>query len=174
MKLVAGLGNPGPEYAWTRHNTGFIVLDFYFKLHHLTWDKHPRSGAITGKAGDVLFVKPQRFYNLSGEPVQALTHYFNIPPADILVVCDDFALEFGKIRLRSKGSAGGNNGLKSVIAQLGTEEFPRLRLGTGNTELRQRLGDVDFVLSKFTSAEKADLPAIFAAACQKIDDFCAQ
>ncbi len=172
MKLIVGLGNPGSRYLWTRHNFGFLALDFYFKRNHLTWGVKPRYGAITGLLGDFLFVKPQDFYNLSGQPVAALQRYYKISPADILVVCDNFDLEFGKIRFREQGSAGGNNGLKSVTASLGTDQFPRLRLGTGNPELRQRLGDVDFVLSRFTPEEKAALPEILARAADEIDKFC--
>ena len=86
--------------------------------------------------------------------------YYKIPTSDILVICDDFNLEFGKIRFRSSGSAGGNNGLKSIIESLGTEDFARIRIGTGNDEMRKKMGDVDFVLSKFTPEEKERLPEI--------------
>ena len=96
--------------------------------------------------------------------------FYKIATSDVLVVCDDFNLEFGKIRYRSGGSAGGNNGLKSVIAELGTDDFSRLRLGTGNEELRGKMGDVDFVLSKFTAEEKERLPEILNAVCEKIDE----
>ena len=172
MKLIVGLGNPGRQYLWTRHNFGFLALDFYFKLNHLDWAKKPRYGAITGQSGDFLFVKPQDFYNLSGQAVRELQRYYKIPTNDILIICDDFDLDFGMIRFRAKGSSGGNNGLKSVISELKTTEFPRLRLGTGNQELRNRLGDVDFVLSKFTPEEKEQLPQILRAVCVKIDEFC--
>lgn len=171
MKLIVGLGNPGRQYLFTRHNFGFLALDFYFKRYHLSWGVKPRYGAITGRRGDLLFVKPQDFYNLSGVAVRELQRYYKIATSDILVICDDFDLEFGKIRLRHKGSAGGNNGLKSVISTLGTEEFARLRLGTGNDELRRKMGDVDFVLSKFTPEEKERLPEILNAVCAKIDEF---
>lgn len=171
MKLIVGLGNPGNQYLWTRHNFGFLALDFYFKRYHLSWGVKTRYGAVTGRTGDLLFVKPQDFYNLSGNAVRELQRYYKIRNDEILVICDDFDLEFGKIRLRHKGSAGGNNGLKSVINSLGTEEFTRLRLGTGNAELRRKLGDVEFVLSKFTPEEKAQLPEILGQVCEKIDEF---
>ncbi len=171
MKLIVGLGNPGAQYHWTRHNFGFLALDFYFTRYHLTWGAKPRYGAITGQSGDFLFAKPQEFYNLSGRAVAALQRYYKLDLSDLLVICDDFNLDFGTIRLRKQGSAGGNNGLKSVIAELKTEAFPRLRLGTGNDALRQKIGDIDFVLSKFTPDEKAQLPEILDAVCTRINQF---
>lgn len=169
MKLVIGLGNPESKYNWTRHNTGFLALDFYFKLRDLKWEAKPRLGAISGRSGDVWFIKPQDYYNLSGQAVQNYMHYYKIPTSDILVICDDFNLEFGKLRYRSSGSAGGNNGLKSIITALGTEDFPRLRIGTANSTLRHQIGDVDFVLSKFTPEEKLKLPEILREITEKID-----
>lgn len=170
MKLVVGLGNPEAKYNFTRHNTGFLALDFYFKVHGLEWGVKPRFGAIFGRSGDVIFIKPQDFYNLSGQAMREYMRYYKIATSDILVVCDDFNLEFGKIRYRSSGSAGGNNGLKSIIAELGTSDFARLRMGTGNDELRKRMGDVDFVLSKFTPEEKAALPGVLRALTERIDE----
>lgn len=159
MKLIVGLGNPGNEYNFTRHNFGFLALDFYAKLAHFEWEK-PKFGALWYKTGDTIFLKPQDFYNDSGQAVQKFAHFYKIDPTDILVLCDDFNLPFGALRFREKGSDGGNNGLKSVAAHLGTTNFPRLRLGTGNPTLRQQLGDVEFVLGRFTSAEKEQLPTI--------------
>lgn len=173
MKLVVGLGNPGNEYNFTRHNFGFLALDFYFKLKHLSWNEKPRLGAINGRSGDVLFIKPQDFYNLSGQAVANYARYYKIPTSDILVICDNFDLEFGKIRYRTTGVAGGNNGLKSVDKELGTSDYPRLRLGTENVELKNKIGAVDFVLSKFTPEEKEQLPEILREVCDKIDEFIA-
>jgi len=170
MKLVVGLGNPGSRYNFTRHNFGFLALDYYFKAHGLKWESTPKFGAIWGRDGNTLFVKPQDFYNLSGKAVGEFARYHKITTSDILVICDNFDLEFGKVRYRAEGSAGGNNGLKSIDAVLGTPAYPRLRLGTGNTELRAQLGDVDFVLSKFTADEKAKLPEILDVVCAKIDE----
>ena len=160
MKLVVGLGNPGARYNFTRHNTGFLVLDYYFKVSGLSWSAKPRLGALWGRADDVIFIKPQEFYNNSGTAVAAYMKYYKIDASDILVICDDFNLDFGMVRYRAAGSAGGNNGLKSIIASISTDEFPRIRVGTGNDELRSRIGDVDFVLSKFTEEEKGKLPAV--------------
>ena len=171
MKIVVGLGNPGNKYNFTRHNLGFLALDYYLKTNELTWEEKPRYNAIWSRDGDVIFVKPQGFYNDSGVPVAEFMRFYKIKPEDILVICDDFHLNFGYVRERAKGSAGGNNGLKSLISILGTEEFPRLRLGTGNEELRETMGDMDFVLSKFTPEEKEQLTNILAMAKQRIDAF---
>lgn len=163
MKLIVGFGNPGNQYNFTRHNFGFLALDFYCKVHQINWEKTPKFNAIWARIGDTFLIKPQSFYNDSGKVVKSFMNFYKIPPDDLLIICDDFELEFGKTRYRAKGSAGGNNGLKSVIAELGTEDFPRLRLGTGNDELRHKIGDIDFVLSKFTDTEREQLPAILAS-----------
>ncbi|MBQ6394222.1 aminoacyl-tRNA hydrolase [Candidatus Saccharibacteria bacterium] len=168
MKLIVALGNPGNQYNFTRHNFGFLALDFYFKVNSLAWAETPKFNAIYHKEGDTIFIKPQTFYNEVGKSVQAFMHYYKISPKDILVICDDFNLSFGSIRLREKGSAGGNNGLKSIISELKTDAFPRLRLGTGNDALRRKIGDTDFVLSRFTPAEKEQLPEILRQVCEKI------
>lgn len=173
MKLIVGLGNPGNQYNFTRHNSGFLALDFYFKTHGLNWESKPKFGAIYAREGDTFFIKPQDYYNESGRAVREFVKFYKINLSDILVVCDDFNLEFGKLRSRLVGSAGGNNGLKSVISELGTEEFSRLRIGTGNDELRRKVGDVDFVLSKYTPDEKAALPEVLGAVSARIDEFLA-
>ena len=164
MKLIVGLGNPGAQYNFTRHNVGFLVLDFLFKVRGFSWAAKPKFNAIYGKekidGEDYIFIKPQGFYNVSGRVVAEFMRYYKIPASDILVVCDNFDLEFGVLRRRSSGSAGGNNGLKSIDAALGSSDYPRLRIGTGNDELRRKMGDVDFVLSRFTPEEKAQLPEI--------------
>lgn len=169
MKLVIGLGNPENKYNFTRHNTGFLALDFYFKLKGLDWNSKPRLGALWGRQDDIIFIKPQDFYNNSGQAVRDYMRYYKISTSDIMVICDDFNLEFGKVRYRSSGSAGGNNGLKSITTELGTEEFPRLRIGTENKKIRDKIGDVDFVLAKFTPEEKVLLPAILKEVSDRID-----
>lgn len=170
MKLIVGLGNPGNQYNFTRHNFGFLALDFYFKTHGLSWESKPKFGALWGRDGDALFIKPQEFYNESGRAVAEFMRFYKIPASDILVICDNFDLEFGKVRFRSSGQAAGNNGLKSVDKYLGTSDYPRLRLGTGNDELRKKMGDVDFVLSKFTAEEKEKLPEILQKISEQIKD----
>ena len=137
MKLVVGLGNPGNNYNFTRHNIGFLTLDFYFKVKKLSWNEKPKFGAVFGREGDVLFIKPQEFYNKTGEVVHEFMRYYKIPASDILVICDNFDLEFGKTRFRSSGLAAGNNGLKSIDKVLGSSDYPRLRIGTENNELRR-------------------------------------
>ena len=172
MKLVVGLGNPGNRYNFTRHNVGFLALDFYFKVHKAAWGTKPRFGAISGRIGDVLFIKPQEFYNDSGKVVAEYMRYYKIPASDVLVICDNFDLEFGKVRSRSSGAAGGNNGLKSIDEALRSSDYARIRVGTENDELRRKMGDVDFVLSKFTPEEKTKLPEILREISGKIDEFC--
>ena len=170
MKLVIGLGNPESRYNFTRHNTGFLVLDYYFKVKGLKWSDKPRLGALWGREEDIIFIKPQEFYNNSGMAVSNYMNYYKIPTSDILVICDDFNLEFGKVRYRTSGRAAGNNGLKSIIAAINTEEFPRIRVGTENNEIRAKVGDTDFVLSKFTSEEKEKLPEILDEVVKKINE----
>ena len=169
MKLVVGLGNPGSRYNFTRHNSGFLALDYYFKIKGLKWSE--KFGAMACREGDVWFLKPQDFYNDSGRAVAEFVRYYKISLGDVLVICDNFDLEFGKVRYRSSGLAGGNNGLKSIDVKLGSNEYPRVRIGTGNNELRRKLGDVEFVLSRFTDAEKEKLPNILNEVCEKIDEF---
>ncbi len=169
MKIIFGFGNPGAKYNFTRHNFGFLALDFYAKINNLTWIEKSKWHAIIAedKEHDRIFVKPQTFYNDQGMCARAICDFYKIAPQDILVLCDDFNLPFGTLRFRERGSDGGNNGLKSLIQHLGTNDFPRYRLGSGNDQLRQQLGDVNFVLSKFTPSEHEELPQIL----REIADF---
>jgi PTH1 family peptidyl-tRNA hydrolase len=171
MKLVVGLGNPGNRYNFTRHNVGFLALDYYFKRYKLEWRDKAFLGAIRGSANDVLFIKPQNFYNETGGVVANYMRHFQIAASDILVICDNFDLGFGLVRERASGSAGGNNGLKSIDAALGSPNYARIRIGTENDALRAKLGDVDFVLSRFTPEEKARLPEILSEVTEMIDDW---
>ena len=170
MKLIVGLGNPGSKYNFTRYNIGFLVLDFYFKLNNLNWDAKPHLGAIKGRKNDVLFIKPQEFYNETGSVVQRYMHYYKIPISNILIICDNFDLQFGLFRYRSSGAAGGNNGLKSIDQALSTNEYSRIRIGTRNDELRSKMSDIDFVLSRFTPEEKSKLPEILREISDKITE----
>jgi len=134
MKLIAGLGNPEPKYDGTRHNTGFAVLDALAKRLEVKIDqkkKKAKTAAAVYRGEKLLLAKPQTYMNLSGESVGPLADYYGVAPEDILVIVDDVALEPGDIRLRRSGSAGGHNGLKSVSLHLGTDEYPRLRVGVG-------------------------------------------
>lgn len=170
MKLVVGLGNPGASYNFTRHNVGFLALDYYFKRKKESFREKPFLGAIRGQIGDVIFIKPQNFYNETGGVVFNYMRHFKIPSSDILVICDNFDLEFGLVRYRASGSAGGNNGLKSIDKALSNSDYPRIRVGTGNDELRKKLGDVEFVLSRFTPEEKERLPDVLEEIMTKIDE----
>lgn len=162
MKIIVGFGNPGSQYNFTRHNFGFLALDFYAKLTKIDWQSKAKFFAEVAKDDehDLLLIKPQTFYNDVGKSIRAILNFYKADPHDLLIVCDDFNLDFGKLRFRERGSAGGNNGLKSTIRELGHEDFPRLRLGTGNESVRKQIGDVDFVLSKFTPEEREQLPRV--------------
>lgn len=155
MILIAGLGNPGKEYENTRHNAGFLVLDTLAQKlgADLSERKHR---ALCGKAviggQKVILLKPQTYMNSSGESIRAAADYYKVPPEDILVVYDDISLAPGQLRIRAKGSAGGHNGIKSIIAHLGTQEFPRVKVGIGEKPPRMDLAD--YVLGHFSSGEK--------------------
>ena len=171
MKLVIGLGNPGDRYNFTRHTVGFLVLDYLFRVRELKWSEKSRLGAIWGRDGDVLYIKPQNYYNDTGSVVAEYMRYYKIPTSDILAICDNFDLEFGKVRYRNAGAAGGNNGLKSIDAALKTSEYARIRVGTGNNELRKKMGDIEFVLSRFTSEEKEKLGKVLGGIIERISEF---
>lgn len=146
--LIVGLGNPGKKYARNRHNIGFQCVDHLAKLHGFTFRKRFNAelgeGQIAGQK--VILAKPLTFMNQSGRAVAAISRWYRIPPQRILVICDDLDLPLAKMRLRPNGSSGGHNGLKSVIAELGTQDFPRLRIGIG----RPAQGDpIDYVLNDF-------------------------
>ena len=150
--LIVGLGNPGNEYAHTRHNIGFVVVDKFAALCGSIWEKSAKWDALFAKCGAVLLVKPSTFMNRSGYPVLAVAQFYKIQPQQILVVLDDFALPLGRLRLRTRGGSGGHNGLDSIIVQFGTEEIPRLRIGIGGPP---REGSADYVLSRFFDEEKS-------------------
>ena len=177
MKLIVGLGNPGRDYRDTRHNVGFMVVDEIARRHNLTLAMGPSQvpGAmIAKKFGDdaLLVAKPLTFMNNSGDAVAALARYYDVPIDDLLVVIDEVALPFGRLRARGRGSAGGHNGLKSVIARLGTTEFPRLRLGVGRGDARRDLAD--HVLSKFEADEQSALGEFIARAADAAEMFAAE
>jgi PTH1 family peptidyl-tRNA hydrolase len=151
IRLIAGLGNPGPEYAATRHNIGFIVVDQLVAQFGSAWEKSGKWDGLYAKCGAVLLVKPLSFMNRSGYSLLAVAQFYKIEPQEILIVLDDFALPLGRLRLRRRGGSGGHNGLESIIAQFGTEEIPRLRVGIGAAPHE---GSVDYVLSRFFDEEK--------------------
>jgi peptidyl-tRNA hydrolase, PTH1 family len=151
IRLVAGLGNPGAEYNGTRHNVGFNVVDLLAKEWGLAWQHSKSWHALWAKGEKAILVKPTNYMNRSGEPLQAVAHFYKIEPAEILVVLDDMALELGRLRLRPDGGTGGHNGLESIIVQFGIEEIPRLRVGISAAP---REGAVDYVLGRFFEEER--------------------
>jgi PTH1 family peptidyl-tRNA hydrolase len=156
MKLVVGLGNPGRRYAGTRHNVGFDVLDLLAERHRLEWESAPADGLIAKwRTVSVLLAKPLTFMNLSGHAVGELVRFYKIDLQDFLIVVDDVNLDLGRLRARPSGSAGGHNGLKSIIAALGTEEFARLRVGVGRGDARRDLAD--HVLARFDPEERVEV-----------------
>jgi PTH1 family peptidyl-tRNA hydrolase len=157
MKLIVGLGNPGPRYRGTYHNVGFDVVDEVARRRGASFEAAPADAlmARVRDDGGALLVKPLTFMNLSGEAVGALQRYFRIAVEDVLVVVDDVALPMGRLRVRAKGSAGGHNGLKSIIANLGTDGFARLRVGVGRGDARRDLADR--VLSRVGGGEREAL-----------------
>ena len=165
IRLIAGLGNPSPEYAATRHNIGFMVVDQLAAQFGSTWEKSGKWDALCAKCAAVLLVKPLSFMNRSGYPLFAVAQFYKIKPQQILVVLDDFALPLGRLRLRVRGGSGGHNGLDSIIAQFGTEEIPRLRVGLGAAP---REGSVDYVLSRFFDEEKPTVRATIERAVEAL------
>ena len=150
--LVVGLGNPGPRYAATRHNVGFMVLDRLAQQEGLAFAAASKWDCLWTRWNEVILIKPMTYMNRSGDSVASVLRYFRIEPTELLVVLDDVALPLGRLRLRSSGSDGGHNGLGSIIAHLG-EEVPRLRLGVGAAAESADL--VNHVLGPFSKAELA-------------------
>lgn len=164
LKLVVGLGNPGPEYEKTRHNVGFRLAD------RLVGEADSFSNfkglGVAAKAGGLWVAKPMTFMNLSGEFVQKFAAYHNIALEDILVAYDELALPLGKIRIRKNGSSGGQNGMKSIISHFGTENIARIRIGIGPQP--EKVNATNFVLGKFNKSEENELDAVLASAADAV------
>ena len=160
--LVVGLGNPGPQYAKTRHNLGFMVADVLAGRIGAQFKVHKRSGAeiVTGRLGHrpVVLAKPRTYMNESGRQVGPLAKFYSVMPADIIVIHDELDIDFGRIRLKLGGGEGGHNGLRSVGSSLGTKNFQRVRIGIGRPPGRK--DPAAYVLEPFTAAERAEVPAI--------------
>lgn len=161
IKIIVGLGNPGREYAETRHNVGFMVVDRLAARFGAVWKADKARKAELAAGPGVLLVKPQTYMNSSGESVGPLMRYFKFTPGQVFVVYDDISFPVGAMRLRAGGSAGGHNGMKSLIAHLGTEKFPRLRVGIGVPGQKNMIGHV---LGKFTPEERPLLEETLAKA----------
>lgn len=169
MKLVVGLGNPGPRYNGTRHNIGFAVLDYLVAGSRLSsWRSRFESevAEIAEGVEHVLLVKPQTFMNLSGRAVWQFVDFYKLPLTELLVVCDDIALPTGKLRVRAKGSDGGQKGLRSIQGSLGTDEYARLRVGVGSPD--EHMDAADYVLSRFKPGERDVVEDAIAKAAQGV------
>ncbi|KRM73921.1 aminoacyl-tRNA hydrolase [Secundilactobacillus collinoides] len=156
MKMIVGLGNIGPQYQGTRHNTGFMVVERFAAKAGLNFSTRKMeaklaSGIVNGEK--ILLVEPETFMNESGRAVGALAHFYKIETSDIIIVQDDMDMTIGRIRLRAKGSAGGHNGIKSIIASLGTSEFDRIKVGIAHPS---KANVVNYVLGKFTPDQQID------------------
>ncbi|MBE6415017.1 MAG: aminoacyl-tRNA hydrolase [Akkermansiaceae bacterium] len=161
IRIIVGLGNPGRDYAETRHNVGFMVLDRLARRFGAEWKSDKaRKGELAAGPG-VLLIKPQTFMNCSGECVGPIMRYYKFDPAQVLVIYDDISFPVGTMRLRAGGSAGGHNGMKSLIAHLGGEKFPRLRVGIGAPGQKEMVGHV---LGKFAPDERPLLEECLARA----------
>ncbi|MCS7337997.1 MAG: aminoacyl-tRNA hydrolase [Verrucomicrobiae bacterium] len=171
VHLIAGLGNPGAEYACTRHNAGFLLADRLAARWGAAWRGSRKLRAEIAKArygpNQVVLCKPQTFMNASGVAVKAAVEYFNVPLERLVVVVDDADLAVGQLRLRPHGSSGGHHGLESVIAHLGTSQFPRLRIGIGRSQGAREI--TDYVLGKFTPDEAVVLDKVLTAACEQLE-----
>lgn len=168
VKLIAGLGNPGTEYDGTRHNVGFRVLDAVAEM----FGERIKRQKFNALAAEILYgeeklllLKPQQYMNRSGHSIATATGFYKLAPADVLVVTDDMALEVGQLRLRPKGSSGGHNGLKDIMAAMGTDVFSRLRIGIGPSGQRDA---ADYVLSRFNTAEKETVEQAVTAAAKAV------
>lgn len=167
MFIIAGLGNPTREYEKTRHNVGFEAIDILAdKLGIRVTDKKHRAFCGMGMAGTekVILSKPQTFMNLSGESIGSMADFYKVDPEHIIVICDDINLEEGQLRIRTKGSAGGHNGLKNIISHLGTQEFLRIRVGVG--EKPKEMDLADYVLGRFPKDQEAMMEDAYKAAAE--------
>ncbi|WP_460924103.1 aminoacyl-tRNA hydrolase [Pontibacter brevis] len=169
--LIVGLGNIGPEYAETRHNIGFMVLDYLAQKYEGKFDvsRHAFVTEVKSKGRTFVLVKPTTYMNLSGK---AVGHYLNshkLSPEQMMVITDDIALPFGKIRIRAKGSPGGHNGLKHIEQTLGHNNYPRLRFGVGDAFSKGK--QVDYVLSTFSADEQIELQALIEKAAESVIAF---
>lgn len=169
FQLIVGLGNPGRDYADTRHNVGFMIVDRLAAKASAAWRTEKSWKTDVSRAGSAWLCKPQTYMNLSGAAVASVAAFYKIPTESVLVILDDMALPLGKLRLRASGSAGGHNGLQSVIDHLGTDSVARLRVGIGAAEPGEAVGHV---LGRFSAGEKAALSETLDRALAAID--CAQ
>ena len=173
MKLIVGLGNFPNEYNNTKHNVGFMVVDAWLKKNNTFLDKNEFNGwfcKLNNKSGEQFIIaKPYTYMNLSGQFVQEIARFYKIDPNDILIIVDDLDTDLGNIRVKSKGSSGGHNGIKNIIDLLHTEEVKRIRIGIGRPD--NKSSTINYVLSKFTNDELVKMNASIETAINIIDDF---
>ena len=170
MIAIIGLGNPGREYNWTRHNIGFEVIGKLAYDNNINMNKEKYKAIVgEGRIGNekVLLIQPLTYMNLSGECIRPVCDYYKVDPSECIVAFDDISLEPGKIRIRKKGSAGGHNGIKSIISCLGTDAFPRLKFGVGDKPKQMDLAD--YVLGRFNSEDEAIVAKELEKACNAIE-----
>ncbi|GAB4214457.1 MAG: aminoacyl-tRNA hydrolase [Synechococcales cyanobacterium] len=176
IQLIVGLGNPGSQYQHSRHNCGFMVVDGLSQRWGIPLKLEPRFQGLYGegtwRSGKVRLLQPQTYMNLSGQSVQAVLNWYKWDPASILVIYDDMDLPLGKMRLRQQGSPGGHNGIKSLIQHLGSDTFPRIRLGVGHPGGKKEV--VKHVLGGFTPEEKPCLQAVLSAAEEAVETILTQ
>ncbi|HNV29414.1 MAG TPA: aminoacyl-tRNA hydrolase [Cyclobacteriaceae bacterium] len=170
--LIAGLGNIGPEYELTRHNIGFLILDRIADNHKIDFktERLADRAELKYKGRQLHFIKPNTYMNLSGKAIAYWLQELKIPKENLLVIVDDIALPFGTLRMRTKGSAAGHNGLKNIELLLNGQDYSRLRFGIGNTFSKGQ--QIDFVLSNFSKEEIAELPALMDKAAEMVYSFC--
>jgi PTH1 family peptidyl-tRNA hydrolase len=164
--LVVGLGNPGPEYEWSPHNAGFHALDRFAERHGIRIHR-PECQALVGLSESAIAAKPQSFMNLSGGPVKQLLAKYELTPSQLLLVYDELAFEWGELRIKPKGSAGGHNGIASVIRSLGTDEFPRLRIGVSPGH--PLASGKDYLLTPVRRGQKEEMDRIVTRAAEAIE-----
>lgn len=173
MKIIAGLGNPGQKYDKTKHNTGFMTMDHYLDEKGLSLDKDKFEGLWTKQkinGEDVILLEPQTYMNESGRSVSQVANFFKVDPEDILIIQDDMDMPIGKIRIRANGKSGGHNGIKSIIRDLGTERFNRLKIGIRHPK---NATVVSWVLTPFNDEQQKLMDDAFDTSVKIIDDFIA-
>jgi PTH1 family peptidyl-tRNA hydrolase len=172
MYLVAGLGNPGNKYTFTRHNAGFLAIDFMSQKRDFSLKASKHKALIgEGRIGSerVIFAKPQTFMNSSGEAIRSICDFYKIPSENVIIIYDDISLDVGTLRVRTKGSAGGHNGIKSIISHLNTDIFPRFKIGVGDRPSDKDL--VDHVLGAIPKAHQETLFKVFERVNEGIEEY---
>ncbi len=169
MFLIVGLGNPGKEYDRTRHNIGFEIIDYISDKYNIDINRIKFKGAygegfINNKK--VILLKPQTFMNLSGDSIREIMNFYKLSEDEVVVIYDDISLEIGKIRIREKGSAGGHNGIKSIISNLGSDKFPRVKVGVGAPAHDL----VSHVLGKFSVDEWSHMEKVMPVVCESVEE----